>query len=113
MQSKFALVIDYSVSCVAAALEAYDYVIILSQKVDHTAFSFISPVDAYYCAITHFISFSLLHVFFETLHDLVVCFFYSAEVSSESVFVEFLLGLAVPESACIRADLICKDDSTV
>lgn len=51
MQGEFALFVYYGVTRVAAALKADDHVIILGQKVDHTALAFIAPVDADYRAV--------------------------------------------------------------
>ena len=34
--------------------KTYDYIVILSEKIDHTAFSFVTPVDSDNCAISHY-----------------------------------------------------------
>ena len=37
----------------------------------------------------------------------------AAEISSESVFVHLFVSLYVPQSACIRRDLVCQDNLSV
>ena len=53
MEGKFAVLVDYRVTGIAAALIADHVVKTLGQKVDHTALSFIAPVDTNNRAITH------------------------------------------------------------
>ncbi|CDD61063.1 putative uncharacterized protein [Clostridium sp. CAG:505] len=46
IQYKFALIVDNRMSCVIAALITADDIIFLRKQVDHTAFAFVTPVDA-------------------------------------------------------------------
>ena len=45
MQGKLPVLVDHGVSGVTASLKAYDDIILFRQQVDHTALSFIAPVD--------------------------------------------------------------------
>ena len=53
MKGKFSFLIYHRVTGIAAALIAYDNVKLLGQEVDHTALSFIAPVNTYYRAVFH------------------------------------------------------------
>ena len=53
MQSKFAVLIDYGMACVAATLIAYDDVVAFRQQVYHSALALVTPVDAYDCTVSH------------------------------------------------------------
>ena len=37
-----------------AALKTNDHIIIFGKQIDHTAFSFVTPVDSYDCTVCHF-----------------------------------------------------------
>ena len=58
MESELAVFIDYGMAGISAALVPNDIVISLGQKIDHTAFAFVAPVDSYNCTVTHRIRFS-------------------------------------------------------
>ena len=55
MERKLSLVIDDRMAGIAAALIANNHVIVFREQIDHTALSFIAPVDAYDCAVCHII----------------------------------------------------------
>ena len=54
MKCKLSFFIDYGMSRVAAALKTNDHIIIFGEQIDHTAFSFVTPVDSYDCTVCHF-----------------------------------------------------------
>ena len=53
MQGKLAVLIDDGVPSVVAALVAADNIIVFGDEIDHAALSFVTPVDAYDCAVGH------------------------------------------------------------
>ena len=53
MQSKFAVLIDHSMACVAATLVTDDDIIAFRQQVYHSALALVTPVDAYDCTVSH------------------------------------------------------------
>ena len=42
-----------------------------------------------------------------------VCILYIAQVSSESVLVQLLMGILIPETACIRRNLVSQNNLAV
>ena len=48
-----------------------------------------------------------------TLHHFLISFLYAAHISAETVLVELLVGSAVPETAGVGRNFICKEDLTV
>ena len=53
MKGKLSLFVDYSMTGISATLKSYNYIIILCKKVDHAAFSFISPVNSNNSTVFH------------------------------------------------------------
>ena len=53
MKRELSFFVDYCMTRIAAALQANDYIIILGEQIDHAAFSFVTPVDAYDCTVCH------------------------------------------------------------
>ena len=65
MEGEFAIFVDDGMAGVAAALVADDDVVAFGEEVDHAAFAFVAPVDAYNCAVAHwFLAPFLVLVFF-------------------------------------------------
>ena len=61
MKCEFSFVIDDGMTCITAALKTNYNIIILGQKVYHSAFTFIAPVDTDNCAICHIKILQKLH----------------------------------------------------
>lgn len=55
----------------------------------------------------------LFQMFFQTLHDLGVGFFHAAHVAAETILIQLLVGLAVPQAAGVGADLVSQNDCAV
>ena len=53
MKGEFSPVIHYGMARVASSLKPDDDIVVFREKIDHPALSFITPVDAYYCAVSH------------------------------------------------------------
>src|SRR5699024_1781080 len=49
----------------------------------------------------------------QAFEDLVVGLFHVAQISSETVFVQLLVGVHIPQTAGIRGNLVCQDDGSV
>ena len=47
VKRKLTLIVDYGMSGVVSALITYDNVVLLRKKVNHSALSFVAPVDSY------------------------------------------------------------------
>ena len=58
VQCELAVFVYDGVSGVVAALIANDDIIVLREKVNHAALSFIAPVDSHYCTGFHSLPFS-------------------------------------------------------
>ena len=46
----------------------------------------------------------------ETFEYLVVCLFYIAQITTETVFIQFFVGVNIPETAGIGRDFICQNN---
>ena len=47
------------------------------------------------------------------MHNFLICFFCTAHISSEPVFIQLFVGLNVPQTAGIRRNFICQNDRAI